>query len=100
MRPLFIIALLLAGCTTVTPHLVAPPVALVQPGSHVLTAEQRDRYNGLISLGYGTPKHRILPALKADSGVTPGPNGTWLIDNEHAVYFVQMNREFHSGIAP
>lgn len=53
----------------------------------VLTPHSHDRYNGLIDV-YGD---RFIPHLKHDDGVVPfGTN--YLIDPQHWVYALQMNR--------
>jgi hypothetical protein len=101
----FLVGALLTGCSTVTPKLLPPPAAAAQTvtkvsGGFIITAEQRDKYNALIALGYGTPAHHILPPLKKDDGLKPLTSSTWWIDDEHATDFAEMNLLFRSGIKP
>ena len=95
---------LLAGCSTVTPKVVLETAPAAQhsvkvPGGRLITAEQRARYDALIKMGYGTPRHRILPALSKDEGVVVRADGIF-IDDLHARYLEQMSIDFNSGIKP
>jgi hypothetical protein len=97
-------AILACSCSTVTPKLVAPPVATASvvkvDGGYLITAEELARYNDLIKLGYGSEKAGYLPPIKKNAGVTVRPDGTIFIDNEHMTDFAAMNRLFHSNIQP
>jgi hypothetical protein len=54
-----------------------------------VTPRLRDRHNALIPI-YGT---NFLPAPKIDEGITPGTNGTFLMDLGAFEKFLRMNRQ-------
>lgn len=91
----------MTGCT-VTPDIL-PPAAVASydgnvqnsgflgwasDGSGVITAHARDRYNALLA------QYKV--GVK-DEGLTPMPDGSWLIDKQHLVLFSELNRKAKSA---
>lgn len=62
----------------------------------IITAHARDRYNALIAL-YG---REFAPALVADAGITPLPDGTFRITAQALTNFALMNAWRKTGKVP
>ena len=97
--------IMLASCsTTVAPEAVkateimydgneanAGFIGFERDGGGVLSDGGRARYNALIEM-YG---HKMLIPLKPHDGISPGPDpGTWRIDAQHLVYFLEMQQMY------
>lgn len=65
-------------------------------GDFVLTAHARDRYNALVAK-YGST---FAPPVATDAGITPLPDGTFLIDKQHLDAFARMNLKSKAAIKP
>jgi hypothetical protein len=102
-----VVAITLAGCVhtelpdvarAVTPSLdgnVANSGLLsLDEGGGIITANARERYNGLIAL-YGAA---FVPPLTVNAGLTTATNG-WRMDREHLADFAMMNR-WHKNNRP
>ncbi len=110
---LALVVLGLGGCAlTVTPGLNRPATASysgtkrdsgvvgVANGAFVIDTATRSRYNALIGqFGKGVPEYPFLPPLAPDFGITPRPDGTFLLTPEAENDFGLMNRWAHSGKA-
>jgi len=59
----------------------------------VITPNARDRYNILVNIYFTN----FIPPIKFDSGITPTPTNTFLIDAQHLEYFTSMNRWWKSS---
>ena len=108
-----LILALMAGCAlTVTPDLNRPSTASYSgtkrdsgvvgtaQGQFVIDAATRARFNALIArYGKGIAEYPFLPPLTADFGITPRPDGTFLLTPEAETAFGLMNRWAHSGKA-
>ena len=93
----------LASCNTVTPDILPPAkaasfdgneqnsgfVGFTSDGSGIITAHARDRYNVLL---------KKYDAGKPDAGLISLPTGNYLIDKQHLVTFVELNRKYKSAI--
>lgn len=99
MRTLTLCLILCAGCTTtvVPKHVEAMAtydggqkdsgfVGYSPDGRGIITSATRDKYNALVER-YG---QQFLVPLKKDDGLTPMPNGQWLIDKERLEKFMEM----------
>jgi len=110
---LFVGIVCLGGCAlTVTPDLNRPKTASysgstrdsgvtgIANGAFVIDAATRTRYNALIGkFGKGVAEYPFLPPLVPDFGITPRPDGTFLLSPEAETDFGLMNRWAHSGKA-
>lgn len=110
----FIVALVVmlcvseAGCSTVTPDKVESHEASYDGNAqnsgvissnangYVVTAHFRDRYNELV----GTYGRDFKPALVKDAGMLNFSDGTFLIDKQHMVQFLEMNAWLRAGLKP
>jgi hypothetical protein len=63
-------------------------------GGFIVTPHFRDRYNGMIKT-YGD---KFTPSLKKDKGISPRRDGNYFIDQQHMVYFLDMNAWRKAGI--
>lgn len=61
-----------------------------------VTSHFRERQVALVKL-YGG---RFMPAITADQGSTPFPDGTWLINQEAMSHFLVMNQWKRNGVTP
>ena len=61
-----------------------------------MTPHFRLRYNALVAK-YGT---RFMPPIVQDQGLTPFPDGTWLVNQQAMVWFLDMNQWQRNGAAP
>lgn len=108
MKPAcLLLAIALAGCSTVVPTTAPLPAAASFDGgaqtsgilaalpdsSFVVTAHLRGRYNALI-VRYGGA---FVPALQPDSGLTALPDNTWGMTPEAMVNFVMMVQWYRMG---
>ena len=105
------LVLALGGCAlTVTPGLNRPATASysgtkrdsgvvgIANGELIIDAATRTRYNALIGkFGKGVSEYPFLPPLAPDFGITPCPDGTFLLSSEAETDFGLMNRWAHSG---
>ena len=108
MKQLAVLAILLAGCTTVQPKQVNAQfgVPVVVNADHSITVDSAGllRYNSL-AVVYGD--HRLpngapvfIPAVKVNDGVTDLGNGLYRIDYDHAVDWGIMASLERQGIKP
>lgn len=107
MRLFYAIAMAVAlavccpACTTVIPQTVTSSqasfdgqeqnsgfVGYAPDGRMIVTEYWRDRYNALIEHYAG----RMTVPPKPDFGLTPMPNGQWLVTNQAQVNFLTMNQ--------
>lgn len=106
---LFILALLLASCTsTVTPQPVASTQAsfdgnqqtsgvLVQDiNGYVVTTHFHDRWLALVEV-YGRD---FKPPVDAKAGWLNNADGTWRMDKQRMIYFLEMNAWLRAGLKP
>lgn len=100
--------ILLGACTTVTPHAIESHIASfdgneqnsgiisVNANGWVVTPHLRDRYNALVKIYGGDFK----PRIEKDDGIRELPSGNYLLDKQHAVYFLEMVAWQRAGLKP
>jgi hypothetical protein len=106
------ICLLSAACGTVVPHAVEgqkavltldkpTPTTVSGVSGWIISADLRDRYNGLIKL-YGDSKNpaglpNFIPALDTDAGLVPQSDGTYFIPDLYMTKFGIMAGWYRQG---
>ena len=101
---------ILAGCGTVSQHVVEPASAgfyvkpIKVPEGYLVDDAFRDRYNALVAI-YGKKKLEngapvFVPPIVKDSGLTPKGDNQWLMSNDAMENMVVLSDLKRRGATP